>query len=170
MLGGVVGAVGLLVPPASAFRAIVPVFIALALALILMGPRINRTLAARGAGPGEPDRRAATVAAIFASGVYGGYFRAAQGILLLAILGLGRPDDPQRTNALKVVLAGLVNLAAGLVFALIALIAWAPAGLLAVGSMAGGLLGVRVGRRLSPDALRAVIVVVGVAAIVRLLA
>ncbi len=64
-------------------------------------------------------------------------------------------------------LAGLVNLAAGLVFALIA---WAPAGLLAVGSMAGGLLGVRVGRRLSPDALRAVIVVVGVAAIVRLLA
>lgn len=119
VLGGVVGAVGLLVLPASAFRAIVPVFIALALALILMGPRINRTLAARGAGPGEPDRRAATVAAIFASGVYGGYFGAAQGILLLAILGLGRPDDPQRTNALKVVLAGLVNLVAGLVFALI---------------------------------------------------
>jgi uncharacterized membrane protein YfcA len=107
---------------------------------------------------------------VFASGVYGGYFGAAQGIMLLAILGLSLPDeDLQRINAVKVVLAGLVNLIAGIVFIFAAHVAWLAALLIAVGSTIGGVLGARYGRRLPSPALRAVIVVVGIAAIVKLL-
>jgi uncharacterized membrane protein YfcA len=107
--------------------------------------------------------------AVLASGVYGGYFGAAQGILLLAILSLALDDDLQRVNALKVVLQGSVNLLAAVVFAFAAHVAWGPAGLIAGGSIVGGIIGARHGRRLPPAALRAVIVAVGIAAIVRLL-
>jgi len=123
LLGGITGAVLLLSLPASAFKAIVPIFIALALILILAQPRLGRLLDAHRpqahdrAGPG------ATVG-VFASGVYGGYFGAAQGILLLAILGLSLDDDLQRINALKVVLSGLVNLVSGIVFVFVAHVAW----------------------------------------------
>jgi uncharacterized membrane protein YfcA len=107
---------------------------------------------------------------VFATGIYGGYFGAAQGIMLLAILGLSLPDEHlQRINAVKVVLAGLVNLIAGIVFVFAAHIAWLPALLIAVGSTIGGVLGARYGRRLPQSALRAVIVAVGIFAIVRLL-
>jgi uncharacterized membrane protein YfcA len=105
---------------------------------------------------------------VFLSGVYGGYFGAAQGILLLAILGLALEEKLQRINALKVVLTGLVNLVAGVIFALAAHVAWGAAGLIAVGSILGGIIGAREGRRLPPTALRAIIVAVGVIAIVRL--
>ena len=116
---------------------------------------------------------AATVArwrllGVFASGVYGGYFGAAQGILLLAVLGLTLDEELQRINALKVVLAGLVNFVAAVVFVFAAHVAWGAAALIAVGSTLGGLGGARIGRRLSPTLLRAVIVVVGIVAIVRL--
>ncbi len=87
----------------------------------------------------------------------------------MAILGLAVDDDLQRINALKVVLAGLVNLIAGVIFAIVAHVAWGAAGLIAAGSILGGVIGARQGRRLSPFALRLVIVVVGIAAIVRLL-
>jgi uncharacterized membrane protein YfcA len=168
-LGGVIGAILLLSLPASAFKAIVPAFIAVALALVVLQPRLSRALDARRS---EPRERAGPfgTAAVLASGIYGGYFGAAQGILLLAILGLSLDDELQRINALKVVLAGLVNLVAGIVFVCVAHIAWLPALLIAVGSTIGGALGARGGRRLPPTALRAVIVVVGMIAIVRLLA
>ena len=107
---------------------------------------------------------------MFASGIYGGYFGAAQGIMLLAILGLSLPtENLQRINALKVVLAGLVNLIAGIIFIFAAHVAWLPALLIAIGSILGGIAGARWGRRLPPAALRAVIVIVGITAIVRLL-
>jgi uncharacterized protein len=167
--GGIVGAVLLLSLPASAFKAIVPAFIAIALVLIILQPRLARALERRrDRARGEHAGPLATLA-ILGSGVYGGYFGAAQGILLLAILGLALDDDLQRVNALKVVLAGLVNLVAGVVFVFAAHVAWAPALLIAGGSTLGGLLGARAGRRLPPAALRAVIIVVGVIAIVRLL-
>jgi uncharacterized membrane protein YfcA len=105
---------------------------------------------------------------VLASGIYGGYFGAAQGILLLAILGLAVNDDLQRINALKVVLAGLVNLVAAVVFIFAAHVAWLAALLIALGSTVGGVVGARAGRRLPATALRAIIVAVGVAAIVRL--
>lgn len=107
---------------------------------------------------------------VFGSGVYGGYFGAAQGILLLSVLGLSLVDDLQRINALKVVLAGLVNFVAGVVFVFAAHVAWLPAALIAGGSIIGGAVGARVGRRLPDPVLRAVIVMVGISAIVRLLA
>ncbi len=162
------GATLLLSLPASAFKAIVPAFIAIALILIILQPRISRALEHH---RGPPRKRAGPLAtlAIFGSGIYGGYFGAAQGILLLAILGLSVDDSLQRLNALKVVLAGLVNLVAGVVFVLVAHVAWGAALLIAGGSTLGGIVGARAGRRLPPVALRAVIVIVGVSAIVRLL-
>ena len=105
---------------------------------------------------------------VYVAGVYGGYFGAAQGILLLAILGLALPDNLQRVNALKNVLAGVVNGVAAVIFILVADIAWGPAALIAAGSVVGAQLAARYGRRMSARALRAVIVAVGIAAIVQL--
>jgi hypothetical protein len=168
LLGGVTGAVLLLVLPESAFKAIVPAFIVLALALVLLQPRLNGWLARREIQL-DGRHRLLTLLAVYATGVYGGYFGAAQGIMLLAVLGAALPQDLQRTNALKNVLAGLVNGVAGVYFVLAAHIEWAPAGIIAGASIVGAQLGARYGRRLPPEALRAVIVVVGVSAIVRLL-
>jgi hypothetical protein len=169
LVGGITGAVLLLTLPASAFKAIVPAFIAIALVLIVAQPRLAKLLA-RHRPPSHHHAGPVATAAVFGSGVYGGYFGAAQGILLLAILTLALDDDLQRINALKVVLAGLVNLVAGIVFVFAAHVAWGAAGLIAAGSVIGGLAGAGVGRRLPPGALRAVIVVVGVVAIIRLVA
>jgi uncharacterized membrane protein YfcA len=169
VLGGITGAVLLLSLPASAFKDIVPAFIALALLLIVFQPRLAKILA-RHRPPSQHHAGRAATAGVFASGVYGGYFGAAQGILLLAILTLALDDDLQRINALKVVLAGLVNLVAGIVFVFVAHVAWGAAGLIAAGSLIGGVVGARAGRRLPAPALRAVIVVVGIVAIVRLVA
>jgi uncharacterized protein len=165
--GGVAGAVLLLELPASAFEAIVPAFIALALVLIVAQPWLARRLGQR--RPRSAHGGLPVTGAVFLTGVYGGYFGAAQGIMLLAVLGLALPDDLQRINGLKNVLAGLVNLVAGVVFVLVADVAWEAALLIAAGAIAGGHLGARYGRRLPPAVLRAVIVVVGVAAIVELM-
>jgi uncharacterized membrane protein YfcA len=166
-LGGTAGAILLLSLSPSAFKAIVPGFIGVALVLIVIQPWLMRFFRSRRRRHDQTAGPAAT-AGVLLSGVYGGYFGAAQGIMLLAILGLAIDDDLQRINALKVVLAGLVNLVAGIIFALVAHIAWGVAGLIAAGSILGGLLGARQGRRLSPLALRIVILVVGIIAIVRL--
>jgi uncharacterized membrane protein YfcA len=168
VLGGITGAVLLLVLPASAFEAIVPVFIAIALVLVVLQPRLNRLLAGR---PIDPQHKGGvlTMLAIYATGVYGGYFGAAQGILLLGILGIALAQDMHRTNALKNVLAGLVNGVAGVYFMVAAHVEWLPAGIIACGSILGAQLGARYGRRLTPAALRGLIVVVGLAAIVHLL-
>ncbi|HLM86886.1 MAG TPA: sulfite exporter TauE/SafE family protein [Solirubrobacteraceae bacterium] len=168
LAGGITGAVLLLVLPASAFKAIVPVFIALALVLVVLQPRLVALLAHR-----EIDLERGVVLvplAVYLAGVYGGYFGAAQGILLLGVLGAALAQDLQRTNALKNVLVGLVNGVAGVYFALVAHVDWGPAGIIACASILGAQLGARYGRRLPPEALRAVIVAVGVFAIVRLVA
>jgi hypothetical protein len=168
-LGGITGAALLLVLPTSAFEAIVPVFIAIALTLIVLQPRLNRMLARH---VGELGRRGRllTLLTIYATGVYGGYFGAAQGILLLGILGLALAQDLHRTNALKNVLAGLVNGVAGAFFVLAAHVEWGPVAIIAASSILGAQIGARYGRRLPATALRGLIIVVGIAAIVRLLA
>jgi uncharacterized protein len=174
LAGGVIGAVLLLTLPASAFKAIVPAFIAVALALVVLQPWLAGLLEARrraaDRAEGQPDGGAPAMLGTLASGIYGGYFGAAQGIMLLAVLGVVLDEPLQRVNAVKVVLAGLVNLVSGLIFAVVAHVAWDAAGLIAVGSSLGGLLGARFGRRFAPGALRALIVLVGVTAIVRLVA
>jgi hypothetical protein len=107
---------------------------------------------------------------VFCAGVYGGYFGAAQGVLLIGMLGIAFSDSLQRINAVKNVLAGLVNGLAAIVFIAFTHIDWGVAGLIAAGSIIGGQVGARIGRRLPPSALRLVIVCVGVAALVKLLA
>jgi uncharacterized membrane protein YfcA len=167
-VGATAGAVLLLSLPSSAFKEIVPGFILIALVLIVLQPRLGRALESHRTRDSH-EAGPLAVLAVCASGIYGGYFGAAQGIMLLAILGLSLPSEHlQRINALKAVLAGLVNLIAGIIFIFAAHVAWLPALLIAVGSIIGGIAGARWGRRLPPAALRAVIVVVGVTAIVRL--
>jgi uncharacterized membrane protein YfcA len=167
LVGGIVGAVLLLVLPASAFKAIVPVFIAAALVLVVAQPWLTRRLAGRHDHP--LHARGVLPLSLFAIGVYGGYFGAAQGILLLAVLGLSLSDPLQRINAMKNILAGLTNAIAGIVFVIAAShVSWGAAGLLAAGSVLGGHLGARVGRRLPPPVLRGAIVAIGTAAILKL--
>jgi uncharacterized membrane protein YfcA len=167
-LGAIAGAVLLLSLPASAFKDIVPVFIAVALVLIVFQPQLTRALQGQRRAAHETAGPAAA-AGTAVTGVYGGYFGAAQGILLLSLLGLTIDDELQRLNALKVVLAGVNNLVAGLIFVFAAHVGWGAAGLIAAGSVLGGVAGSHWGRRLPAGALRALIVVVGVIAIVRLL-
>jgi hypothetical protein len=167
LAGGIVGAVLLLVLPPSAFKAIVPAFIAAALVLVLAQPWLTRRLAGRHDHP--LHSRGVLPLSLFTIGVYGGYFGAAQGILLLAVLGLSLSDPLQRINAIKNILAGLTNAVAGAVFVIAAShVVWSVAGLLAAGSLIGGHLGARVGRRLPPPVLRGAIVAVGIAAILKL--
>ncbi len=166
-LGAATGATLLLTLPASAFKAIVPVFIAAALVLIVVQPRLA-TLLRRHRDDAHGRVGPALMGAVFVTGVYGGYFGAAQGIMLLAVLGLALDDALQRLNATKNVLAGLANLLSGIIFALVAHVYWPAVGLIAIGSICGGTLGARYGRRLPPAPLRALIVAVGIVAIVRL--
>lgn len=167
LLGGITGAVLLLVLPSSAFKAIVPALIAVALVLVVAQPRLSAALAAR-RDEARPHGGPGLLAGIYGTGVYGGFFGAAQGIILLALMGIALDEDLQRINAIKNVLAGLVNGVAAVIFIVVAHVAWLPALLIAAGSTAGGQIGARIGRRLSPVVLRGVIVVVGVAAIVGL--
>jgi uncharacterized membrane protein YfcA len=170
--GAIVGAILLLVLPASAFKTIVPVFIIVALILIIAQPWLSALLVARAARRDRThgEEGPALFSGVFLTGIYGGYFGAAQGILLLAILALGLDESLQRVNAIKNVLGGIANLVAGIVFAFAAPhVDWTAAGLLAAGSITGGMLGARYGRRLPPNGLRLLIVVVGVVAVVRLL-
>jgi uncharacterized protein len=167
LIGAVIGAVLLLSLPSSAFEAIVPVFIGIALVAIIAQPRLMAALSARRrAGPRHPGPL--VLLAVGLTGVYGGYFGAAQGIMLIAILSIALDDQLQRINGLKNVLAGSVNLVAGVIFALVAHVAWGAAGLVAAGALLGGVIGSHWGRRLPPNALRGLILIVGVVAIVRL--
>jgi uncharacterized membrane protein YfcA len=167
VVGALIGATLLLTLPAAAFKAIVPFFIASALLLIVFQPWLSRRLEDRRQAH-RPHGGPWTAAGLLATGVYGGYFGAGQGILLLAVLGLALTDSLQRVNALKNVLATLANVVAALVFTFAADVAWDVSLLLAIGSVLGGVLGAQLGRRLPPAAFRAVIAVVGIAAIVKL--
>ncbi len=168
LVGGIAGALLLLVLPSSAFDAIVPVLIVLGCVLVVLGPRIQRRVAARAEQTGGlPEHGAWWVwPAVAVAGVYGGYFGAAQGVLLMAVLGIGVADSMQRHNATKNVLALIVNGVAAVIFIFVADVNWPVAGLIALGSVIGGQLGATVGRRLPANVLRAVIVAVGVVAVV----
>ncbi|MEH3156638.1 MAG: sulfite exporter TauE/SafE family protein [Gordonia paraffinivorans] len=177
-VGALIGAWLLLHLPPSVFEAVVPVLLVAALVLLVLQPRIQGWVrsrsdgAALAAGHITRTRTVVLTVATFAVGVYGGYFTAAQGILLMAAMGVILPESMQRMNAAKNLLSLVVNVVAAVAFTVVAYdrISWAAAGLIAVGSLVGGALGARYGRRLSPTALRAVIVVVGVIGLWRLLA
>ncbi|MEU1378368.1 sulfite exporter TauE/SafE family protein [Streptomyces triculaminicus] len=172
LVGGLTGAVLLLALPSKAFDAIVPVLIGLALVLVVLQPRIARALAARRERNGTAiptDGGPALLIGLLVASTYGGYFGAAQGVLYLALMGILLHDELQRVNALKNVLGVIVNGVAALFFVFVADIDWLAVLLIAAGSTVGGQIGAKVGRRLPPTALRAVIVVVGIVAIVQML-
>jgi uncharacterized protein len=236
--GGLVGAILLLTLPQSAFKAIVPALIGLAVVMVIIQPRLAKWVAERqraraalatpdgapagaagaavavggtvaddagvdasadgagvdasadGAGVDAGADGASAVAVaiaarpaaaeaiggpvlwvlVFLAGIYGGYFGAAQGVLLIGMLGIALNDSLQRINAAKNVLAGLVNGLAAVVFILATHIDWGVAGLIAAGSIIGGQVGARIGKRLPPWGLRVVIVCVGTVALIKLLA
>jgi uncharacterized protein len=171
LVGGLTGAVLLLVLPDDAFAAIVPVLILLGCVLVVLQPRISAWVAARhDAAGGLPHHGAWWVwPGVLLTGVYGGYFGAAQGVLLMAVLGIGVDESLQRLNAVKNVLAAIVNGIAGLLFIAVAEVDWRVVALIAVGSVVGAQVGATVGRRLPGGVLRVVIVVVGVVALVSFL-
>jgi uncharacterized membrane protein YfcA len=172
VLGGVTGAVLLLVLPPDAFNAIVPVLIGLGCLLVLVQPAVSRRVEARAEARGieRPEHGALWVwVLVYGTGVYGGYFGAAQGVLLMAVLGIGLAETMQRNNATKNVLALLVNLVAAVIFVFRAEMNWTVAGLIAVGAVIGGQIGATVGRRLPSWALRGFIVLVGLAALTQFL-
>ncbi|SEG71168.1 hypothetical protein SAMN04489712_109247 [Thermomonospora echinospora] len=174
LAGALIGAGLLLGLPAEAFRVIVPVLITAALVLVVVQPRLNAWLSARREHH-HPHGGPWLWAGVLAAGIYGGYFGAAQGIILIALLGIFLDDGLQRANAAKNVLSAVVNGVAALLFTVMwalgrAEIDWMVVLLIALGATVGGLLGARVGRRLPPAVLRGVIVAVGLTAIVNLLA
>ena len=171
LAGGLAGAVLLLVLPDDAFAAIVPALILLGCVLVVYQPRISGWVARRHeAIGGLPHHGTWWVwPGVLLTGVYGGYFGAAQGVLLMAVLGTGLDESLQRLNAVKNVLAAVVNAVAGLLFAIVADVDWRIVALIGVGSVIGGQIGATVGRRLSSTLLRIVIVLVGVIALVAFL-
>ncbi|MEV5380179.1 sulfite exporter TauE/SafE family protein [Streptomyces nondiastaticus] len=173
LAGGLAGAVLLLALPSKAFDAIVPALIGIALVLVVLQPRLAKALARRRERNGteaaaHPDGGPALLVGLLLASAYGGYFGAAQGVLYLSLMGLLLREDLQRINALKNILAVVVNGVAALFFVFAAHVDWTAALLIAAGSTLGGQIGAKVGRRLSPTALRGVIVVVGVVAIVQM--
>jgi uncharacterized protein len=177
LAGAVLGAYLLLHLPENVFIKVVPVLLVLALVLVVAGPGIQswarRRAEAQGRSPEHvtPARMVVLVLGTFAVGVYGGYFTAAQGILLVGVMGALLPESVQRMNAAKNLMTLVVNVVAAVAYTLVAFdrISWPVAGIIAAGSLVGGTVGARYGRRLSPNALRGTIVVVGLIGLYRLL-
>ncbi|WP_109394852.1 MULTISPECIES: sulfite exporter TauE/SafE family protein [Mycobacteroides] len=177
LIGALIGSFLLLHLPEKTFVTIVPVLLILALVLVVVGPRIQAWARRRSEAQGlsadhvPPGRMAALTGGNFLVGIYGGYFTAAQGIMQIAVMGALLPESMQRMNAAKNVLAMITNIVAALAYTIVAFdrVSWTAAGIIAAGSFAGGLAGARWGRKLSPGALRVVIVAVGLIGLWRLL-
>ncbi len=161
LLGALIGAVLLLALPHAVFKAAVPALIALASVLMALQPRISSRLVAR--GPRRAHGGAALMVGVFLTGIYGGYFGAAQGVILIALLAVFLDDDLQRLNGTKNVLALTANAVAALLFIATTDVSWPVAALIAGGSIIGGQVGGRYGRRIPAPILRGVIVAVGLA-------
>lgn len=173
LAGGLAGGLLLLVLPAAVFEVVVPVLIAVGVVLVLLGPRLKERAARRRAAGRTPRSHGVALPLLVGlAGVYGGYFGAAQGVILVGIMGAMLPASLQTINGIKNVLGLVVNATSALVFVVVARpdIAWGAALALGVGALIGGVLGARIGRRLPPPLLRGVIVVIGVVAIVRMIA
>ncbi|MFL5895160.1 MAG: sulfite exporter TauE/SafE family protein [Thermoleophilaceae bacterium] len=157
-LGALVGAILLVLSSERLFAVLAPVLVLVAVALLAAQPSLARFVQPR--RPHEPHARGLHVANFLAS-VYGGYFGAGLGIMLLAILAIGLEDALQRLNALKGVLSLVVAVVAAAYFAAFGPVRWEAAAVMAVASFAGGQVGVRFARRIDDRALRWGIVVVG---------
>jgi uncharacterized protein len=165
--GGLTGALLLLALPAATFQRVVPILILGSVVLIAIQPRLSRAMGDRRVAGAE--HTIPLVVTLYLTGIYGGYFGAGQGVIMMALLGVFLPDDLQRLNGLKNFLAVLINGVAAVLFILLSPIAWPAAILLAIGAIIGGQVGALVGRRLPANVLRGAIIVVGTVVGVRLL-
>jgi uncharacterized protein len=178
LAGSLAGSVALLTLPSSSFQFIVSALILIACVLVLLQPQISARIAARrtrtaGADGQDPDReRISPVLAggVFGAAVYGGYFGAAQGVLVIGMLGSFLDESLQRVNGAKNVLVAIVNGTAAIVYIIFAHVAWLAVALIAAGSTIGGLVGARYGRRLHPTALRFFVVAIGLISVIKLIA
>jgi uncharacterized membrane protein YfcA len=179
LLGGTTGAALLLILPADAFQAIVPVLIVVGLCMVVWGPALQRR-AARGRDAASDDGRLSTLTrprlmsvlvGVYLLGIYGGYFGAAQGVLIVGLMSVLTSEGLQSITGLKNLLTTAVNAIAAVTFLIVSpeSVDWKVVLLIAAGATVGGVVGARFGRRLSPVLMRTLIVVVGVAAIVRML-
>lgn len=166
LIGGLTGAILLLHLPAAAFAAVVPALILLACVLVVVQPWLRRRLDARAhrvTRIGMP-----LILGVLLTGMYGGYFGAAQGVILIALLTVMIDDDLQRLNALKNVLVAAANGAAAVVFVLRGDVAWDAVLIIAIGSTIGGQIGARIGRRMPAPVYRAAVLIVGIVAFLKL--
>ena len=186
LLGGVIGAALLLTLPEEVFGVAAPILIVVALLFVIFQPRLQALVRRRKAqqeaaaadtetsgGEVDPDRSKQPLALyvlVFLAGIYGGYFVAAQGVLLVGILGVFLLASMQAANAVKNVLVAAVNIVAALSYILLAFdrINWWVVLFIALSSTLGSWLGAKIGKRLSPIALRTVIVILGVVALVNM--
>jgi len=175
IVGALVGAWLLLHLPESVFGFVSPVLVLLAVLLVIFQPKLAAWARKRAGGEhlDTPDLQpfsAVLVALVFLTGIYGGYFTAAQGVILMGIFGVMLHGSLQQANAIKVMLSLAVNLVAAVAYLIFAedRIDWIVAALIAVGSLFGGWLGAKIGRRLSPVILRGCIVVLGTVAFIHL--
>lgn len=187
VLGSLTGAYLLLHLPEDAFETIVPVLLVLALVMVVGQPGLSRYLknrsVRRAQRAGEEHVEASVgdklstgryilvLVVVFLTAIYGGYFAAAQGIILIALLGLLLPDDLQRLNGLKNVLVLVVNTVSASTYIIVGhdRLNWIAVICIAIGSLIGGYFGARVGRKFSPVLLRTFIVILGLVAIWRIL-
>lgn len=176
-VGAGVGSLLVLAAPPGIFEAIVPFLILAATGLLVVQPFVARRVKARLAdqaaasddnGATQADGR--LLAAVGGAGVYGGYFGAGLGIVLLAVLGSMHPDDLQGTNAVKNALSAAANLLAAIIFAFSGQVVWKLAAAVALGALVGGQLGAQLGRRIPDRLLRAMMVIVGLVAAASVLA
>jgi uncharacterized membrane protein YfcA len=161
-IGAALGAWLLLILPARVFEVVVPLLVAGSSLLVLAQPWITRRLKRPGTSP------VALGASLFLVGIYGGYFGAAQGIVLLAVMGLFLAASLQRINGFKMLIAGTANTVSGIIFVLVAPVSWPHALLLAASSLVGGRVGAALARRVSDRPLRLGIAVFGLAVAVLL--
>lgn len=195
LLGGVIGATLLITLPEEVFGRVAPILIVISLGFVIFQPRLSRWVKARAAKRDQPvdaeegeerdvpeERKSPSMPAVslvlillvFLAGIYGGYFVAAQGILLMGILGIFLAANIQQANGVKNLLVAVVNLTAAISYVIVdflirdpddRVILWGVVLIIAIGSTLGGLIGAWVGRRLSPVVLRAVIVTLGLVAL-----
>ncbi len=174
--GSLAGAIALLSLPPGSFQVIVSVLILIACVLVLLQPQLSARITARrqqraeaGSVAGAERTSPVLAGGVFGAAVYGGYFGAAQGVLVIGLLGSFLDEPLQRVNGAKNVLVALVNGTAAVVYIIFAHVAWLAVVLIAAGSTIGGLLGARYGRRLPPLALRLFVVAIGVISVIKLI-
>jgi uncharacterized membrane protein YfcA len=173
VVGASIGAVVLLALPPGVFEAVVPWLILFTCLLVGAQPKISEWLARRRGddGTGEPRHHLAPVTIFFATvtGVYGGYFGAGAGVMMVAVLGLGTDLPFKVITGLRTLSLMVGNVVAGLIFIVAADPAWDAVVLLAAGSVVGGYVGARIGRRLPDRVFRSLVVVVGAAAAIAMM-